>query len=107
GYSGGRAGRSHLYYERHHFHRVLHAEGGVTLELHWDLARPSDYFHLDPVGVFSRASSIPFHGLVMQVPSHSDQLLHAAQQSLREGFNDALRVLDAARLLRAGAADDL
>jgi hypothetical protein len=106
GYVAGRVTRSSEFYERHHFHRVLRSPAGITLELHWALVRPSDYFSLEPEGVRSRAQCTAFDGGAMHVPCHSDQLLHAAQQALREGFSDARRVLDADLLLRAGAADD-
>ncbi|HEX5041715.1 MAG TPA: nucleotidyltransferase family protein, partial [Candidatus Polarisedimenticolaceae bacterium] len=77
---------------------------GITLELHWAVSRPSDYFRLDPAGVRQRASVITFQGGEMRVPHPADQLLHAAAQGLREGFAEARRILDAAILLRSGAA---
>jgi len=106
GFSRADMARSTLYYERHHFHRVLRSQNGLMLELHWDLARPSDYFHLDATGVCARARTVPFDGISMSVPCEADQLLHAAEQCLREGFSEARRVLDTANLLRGGADHD-
>jgi hypothetical protein len=98
--------RDRAFYERHHFHHVLRTPGGVAFELHWALGRPSDYYRFDPGGVLARSRTVPFDGVAMRVPSEPDQLVHAASQCLREGFADGRRVLDAARLLLAGAAAD-
>jgi GNAT superfamily N-acetyltransferase len=98
--------RSRVFYERHHFHRVFRSRSGITLELHWALSRPSDYFRLDAGGLRERATIIAFQGGEMRVPHPADQLLHAAAQGLREGFAEARRILDAAILLRSGAATD-
>jgi hypothetical protein len=106
GFEEAETTRSRVFYERHHFHRVFRSRSGITLELHWALSRPSDYYRLDPAGVRERASTIAFHGGEMRVPHPADQLLHAAAQCLRNGFAEARRVLDAAILLRSGAGAD-
>ncbi len=106
GYRPHETPRARVFYERYHFHRVLRGRSGITLELHWALARPSDYFFIDPEGIRVRARVLPFQGTTMRVPHEADQLLHAAAQSLREGFVEARRVLDTALLLENGAADE-
>lgn len=106
GYRPHETVRARVFYERYHFHRVLRGRSGITLELHWALSRPSDYFFIDPEGIRARARVLPFQATTMRVPHESDQLLHAAAQSLREGFVEARRILDTHLLLEHGAADE-
>ena len=98
--------RSAAFFERHHFHRILRKPSGVTVEVHWDLSRPSDYFRFDLDGWLKRSRLLDAGGMTMRTPSGGDQLLHAASQALGERFSGLRRVLDAALLLRCGAGDD-
>ena len=101
------AGRNHpSFYEQHHFHRILSGPAGMTLEVHWNLSRPDNYFQFDLDGFFGRSREIDRDGIRVQVPADIDQLLHATCQALEAGYSDIRRVIDAALLLRNGAGDD-
>jgi hypothetical protein len=79
-------------YRRHHFHWLLGGPGKPMLELHWDLARPDDPFHLDPERVLEQArASTPELG----------QLLHAVIDLAVGGATDLKRLIDLDRLLRS------
>lgn len=100
-------GRNHpSFYERHHFHRILSGPAGLTLEVHWNLSRPDNYFQFDIDGFFARSRLIDWEGSRLRVPSDVDQLLHATCQALDAGYGDIRRVVDAALLLRNGAGED-
>lgn len=91
-------------YDLHHFHRVLESQSGLRLEVHWDLTRPGSTVRFDLEGLRARARTVDAEGARWRVLSDVDQFLHAASQSLKEGFADLRRVVDAALLLRAGAS---
>lgn len=106
GYIPAETRRHSTFYEQHHFHRILKNSADVRLEVHWALSRPKDYFQFDIDGFLARSRFIEGGGLRVSVPSDTDQLLHAACQALREGFADLRRIIDAALLVRQGAAED-
>ncbi len=101
GYDFAPTDRHELYYDRYHFHRILH-KPGVILELHWDLARGGDFYGVDLARLRGRTSVVQADGGELRVPSGLDQLLHAAVQFLQDGFFDLRRVVDAALILEAG-----
>lgn len=92
------------FYAKHHFHLRFRSSAGVLVELHWDLSRPTDYTRFDLDGFFGRARVIEHGGAALRVPADSDQLLHAACQALRRGYADLRRLIDAALLVKVGAA---
>ncbi|MFQ5719333.1 MAG: nucleotidyltransferase family protein [Acidobacteriota bacterium] len=93
--------RSH--YASHHFHFPL-LLGHLVVELHWGLVRPDSPYRLPATGVMERAMPGPDRaGLLLE--SAEDQLLHAAAQSLSEGFAGLLRICDTQRILAARGAD--
>jgi len=106
GYGFLRSGRHPAFYERHHFHRPLVNREGVVVELHWDLTRPMDYVRFDLEELRRDAREVAFEGSAIRVPGPPHLLLHLASQALRGGFSELRAVLDAALLVRAGAADD-
>jgi hypothetical protein len=99
GYRQATTRRHASFYETHHFHRVLRNASGVTVEVHWDLSRPADYFRFDLDELLSRTRVLSRPEGEIRVPSDTDQLLHAACQALREGYTDLRRVVDSALLL--------
>jgi len=105
GYVRSRKLRHATFYERHHFHLVLENANNIVIELHWNLSRPGDYCQFDLDGFFARSRSIELDGVSVRIPSDEDQMLHAACQSLRHGYADLRRVLDAALLLKHGSVD--
>ncbi len=105
GYTRCHTLRHLTFYEQHHFHLILENADSVVIELHWDLSKPQDYCRFDLDGFVTRTSPIEVDGLSVQVPSDEDQLLHAAYQSLCDGFPDLRRVLDAALVLKRGRVD--
>lgn len=107
GYEPAKTSRPPDFYARHHFHRVLVNPSGITVEIHWDLSTPGDYVRFDLEALRRRAATVDAEGIPIRVLSPPDQLLHAASQALREGFNDLKRVVDAGLLLESGAASDV
>jgi hypothetical protein len=105
GYVASRKPRHATFYEQHHFHLVLENANNIVVELHWNLSRPGDYCQFDLDGFVKRSRAIDLDGVPVRVPSDEDQLLHAACQSLRHGYADLRRVLDAALLLRHATVD--
>ena len=105
GYDFAPTKRHPRYYEEYHYHRVL-AKSHLVVEIHWDLSRSDGFCTFDLEGFRSRSTTIRTNGGALRVPSGPDQLLHAAAQSIREGFLDLRRVVDAGLLVRSGAADD-
>lgn len=96
--------REPSFYRWHHFHLILTGPLRVPLELHWDLSRPRDYVRFDVRGFIDRSPTVEADGTQLRIPSDADQLLHAAAQTLRDGFADLRRIVDAALLVRRGAA---
>lgn len=94
------------YYERYHFHRTLQNPAGVVVEVHWDLSRRNDYVRFDVDSFRARARILETTPVPMRIPAAADQLLLVAKQELDGGFSDLRRVVDAAFLIRAGAASD-
>jgi len=98
--------RHREFYRLHHFHRILCSNAGIVVEVHWNLARPTDFVRFDVAGIARRSRTLRVGHGEIRVPCDADQLLHAAAQGMREGFSDLRRVIDAALLLRAGVAAD-
>jgi hypothetical protein len=94
------------FYRDHHFHWLLRNDAENTVELHWNLAKPDDYVRFDVEGFFARSRQIESDGVRFRILSDMDQLLHGASQALGDAFCDLRRVVDAALLVRNGAADD-
>lgn len=105
GYAATQTRRQQRFYDVHHFHRILTGRSGIPVEVHWDLSRPSDYFRFDLAGLRERSERITVNGGSFAVPAPGDQLLHAATQCVDEGFTNIWRVIDGARLLRAGGIE--
>ena len=106
GYDLALTARDPSFYLNHHFHFVLSGPGGLVVELHWDLSRATDYFRFDLDGVFERSCWLEEPPVRVRIPSNGDQLLHAACQALRRGYADLRRTVDAALLIRHGAAGE-
>ena len=92
-------------YARHHYHYCYKNSAGMIVELHWDLSDPMDYVRFNSDAWRGRSRTIAANGPGMRVPSDADQLLHCAKQCLDGAFADMRRIVDAAMLIRAGAAD--
>jgi hypothetical protein len=93
-----------LFYERHHFHRILISPSGLLVELHWDLSKPADFFRFDLREIRRRSRVVAFRGSSIRVLDPADQLLHLAAQEIDAGFCDLRHVVDAALLIEAEAA---
>jgi hypothetical protein len=89
-------------YRMHHFHWVFRSPSGSTLDLHWNLSKPRDYFRFDPRAVMDHARVVEICGIPVRVPSDLDQFLHAAAQATQGAFLDLRRALDSALLLKHG-----
>ena len=105
GYVMSRTKRHATFYEQHHFHLIFENANKVVIELHWHLSKPEDYCRFDLDGFIARSRSIELDGMWVRIPSDEDQVLHAAYQSLCDGYVDLRRVLDAALLFRRGWVD--
>jgi hypothetical protein len=104
GYAPAIGERHPLFYRKHHFHLRFQNSGGILVELHWNLSRPADSYQFDLDDFFARTRVIEHDGIALRIPADSDQLLHAACQAMRRGYADLRRVIDAALLVKNGAA---
>lgn len=105
GFAEPRAARAtSTLYDVHHFHRVLESPMGIRLELHWDLTRPGSAVRFDLEALRRRSRVVIDEGAPFRVLSVVDQYLHTASQCMNDAFSELRRVIDAALLLRAGAA---
>ncbi|MFN0160567.1 MAG: nucleotidyltransferase family protein [Burkholderiales bacterium] len=93
-------------YDRHHFHYCLLGASGVLIELHWDLSEPLDYVRMAAHAWPARSRHAAIGEVAMQIPGPVDHLLLVAKQALDTSFADLRRIVDAAMLIRAGAADE-
>jgi len=91
--------QSRRFHRPHHFHDIFVSPRGGLLELHWDLGRATDPFHLSAEAFLARARPADGHQEWLWT-SPADLLLHGAAQALLEGYARLLRVCDADRLLR-------
>ncbi len=100
GYTFRQDGNDPVFYQKHHFHWIMHNAQGSCVEVHWALTMPESIFNFDLAGLRQRAELIPFGQGTMRVPSAQDQVLHTVLQCIADGFSDLRRILDAALLLR-------
>jgi hypothetical protein len=105
GYKVAETTRHLQFYREYHFHLVLQNAGGITVELHWDLSKPDDYFRFDTGRFALRARRLEDGNRSLTIPSNEDQILHAAAQSTIGGYSDVRRLVDAALLTRHGDLD--
>lgn len=105
GFEPSKTKRHREFYDRHHFHRILNKRNGVTVELHWDLSRPTDFYRFDLDGLRERAREASLDGTCIRIPDDGDQLLHAASESISEGFCNPWRIVDGALILLAARFD--
>ncbi len=99
GYATGNTGQDPLFFDRHHFHRILRNPAGISVEIHWALTLPRSCYRFDLDGIRSRAGVHRTATVPMRLPAPEDQLLHGVMQCIADGFGDLRRVLDAVLLL--------
>lgn len=105
GYSHTTEGRTEIYYEDHHFHRIYRNPDGVYVEVHWDLTVPSDFVRFDPAELFSKVRTISTEDVAFSAFRPADLLMHIVSQSL-PNFDSVGRLLDVCMLIKAGALHD-
>ena len=90
-------------YREHHFHVRVQRPDGIIVELHWELTRAIEPFHLD--GAAFRAGSVAA-GARMRVPRPEHALIHIVAECVRDGFDRLTRVVDVDRIVAAAPAMD-
>jgi hypothetical protein len=92
-------------YREHHFHVHVQRPDGIIVELHWELTRSIEPFHLDAAAFIAGSVSVP--GAVrMRVPRPEHALLHIVAENLRDGFNRLTRLVDVDRIVATAPAMD-
>ena len=105
GYVAITGGRSEVFYEEHHFHRIYKSRDGVHVELHWDLTVPSDFVRFDLDALFKNVVTVTTGDATFSAFTSADSLLHIVSQSVPD-FNSVGRLLDLCMLIKAGALND-
>ena len=102
GYQNTTTGRSEIFYEEHHFHRIYKNSDEVFVEIHWDLTVPSDFARFEPAELFANVCSVSTGKTEFLTLPPADLLLHMVSQALPE-FYSVGRLLDVCLLIKAGA----
>lgn len=98
--------RDPIFYERHHFHRIMNGPQGSVLEIHWDLTTPDSVYGFDVEGVFERAQRARLGQQDFLVTAPVDQVLHGVYQNIADGYIDLRRVLDMGLLMQKLTRED-
>lgn len=106
GYRSFLGKRDPLYYERHHFHRILNGPQGSVLEVHWGLTIPNSIYSFDVEGVFARSRPARLGSQEFRVSAPVDQVLHGVYQNIADGYIDLRRVMDMGLLMDRLTEDD-
>jgi hypothetical protein len=89
GYVPQFAGVEEVDYARHHHLRPMARPGGVRIEIHWSIARPTVHFDIDVDGLWQRAQRLRISGVEALVLSPEDLILHLC---LHASFSHRFRV---------------
>ena len=92
-------------YREHHFHVRVQRPDGIIVELHWELTRVIEPFHLDAAAFLAESVVVP-GALRMRVPRPELALLHIVAENLRDGFNRLTRLVDVDRIVATTPAMD-
>ena len=76
-------------YARHHHLRPMARPGGIRVEIHWSIVRPTPLFDVDVQGLWERARPATIAGAETLVLSPEDLLLHLC---LHASFSHKFRV---------------
>ncbi len=99
GYQLRQHGNDPRFYQKHHFHWIMHNRHGSCVEVHWAVTMPESIFGFELDGLWRRAEPAALSRGTMRVPAAADQILHAVLQCIADGFSDLRRILDTALLL--------
>ena len=81
-------------YARHHHLRPMARPGGVSVELHWTIAKPRSPFDIDLAGLWERAQPARIAGVEALVLSPEDLVLHLCLHvAFADQFRAGLRTL--------------
>jgi hypothetical protein len=106
GYRHFRGSRDPKFYEKHHFHRIMHGPQGSVVEVHWDLTTPDSVYSFDVEGVFDRALPARLGRLDVMIAAPVDQVLHGVYQNIADGYIDLRRVMDMGLLMQTLTEED-
>jgi hypothetical protein len=106
GYRPFHGSRDPQFYERHHFHRILHGPQGSVLEVHWDLTTPQSVYGFDREGVLDRSLPAKVGKVPFRAAAPVDQVLHGVYQNIADGYIDLRRVMDMALLMEELKEED-
>jgi hypothetical protein len=76
-------------YAQHHHLRPMARPGGIRVEIHWSIARPTPRFDIDVEGLWTRARPTAIAGIEALVLSPEDLILHLC---LHASFSHKFRV---------------
>ncbi len=92
-------------YRKHHFHIRVQKPDGTMVELHWELTRAIEPFHLDAAAFIAESVTIP-GAMRVRVPRPEHALLHIVAEGVRDGFKRLTRLVDVDRIVAAATAMD-
>ena len=79
-------------YARHHHLRPMARPGGIRVELHWNIVRPTPLVKVEPGELWERARPATIAGVATRVLSPEDLVLHLClHTSLGHKFSEGLR----------------
>ena len=106
GYRPFHGKRDPLFYERHHFHRIMNGPQGSIVEVHWDLTTPDSIYGFDVNGVFDRSLPARVGRIGCRVSAPVDQVLHGVYQNIADGYIDLRRVMDMGLIMDKLSGED-
>ena len=92
-------------YREHHFHVRVQRPDGFIVELHWELTRVIEPFHLDPAAYLAESVQVP-GAPQLRIPRPELALLHIVTEMLRDGLDRLTRLVDVDRIVAATPAMD-
>ena len=92
-------------YREHHFHVRVQRPDGFIVELHWELTRVIEPFHLDPAAYLAESVQVP-GAPQLRIPRPELALLHIVTEMLRDGLDRLTRLVDVDRIVAAAPAMD-